>query len=36
MTKIKIGRSASAGRFTTVAKAEHYGKTHVVEIIKKS
>jgi hypothetical protein len=35
MTKIKVGRSAITGRFTTVKKAERYSKTHVVETIKK-
>ena len=35
MSKIKVGRSAVTGRFTTVAKAERYSKTHVVETIKK-
>ena len=35
MTKIKIGRSAITGRFTTVAKAERYETTHVVETIKR-
>lgn len=35
MSKVKIGRSAITGRFTTVKKAERYSKTHVVETIRK-
>lgn len=35
MSKIKVGRSAVTGRFTTVAKATRYSKTHVVETIKR-
>ena len=35
MKKIKVCRSAVTGRFTTVAKAKRYSKTHVVETIKR-
>jgi len=35
MRKIKVGRSAITGRFTTVAKAKRYSKTHVVQTIKR-
>ena len=35
MKKIKVGRSAITGRFTTVKKAKRYSNTHVVETIKK-
>lgn len=31
----KVGRNAGTGRFTTVAKAQKYAKTHVVETMKK-
>lgn len=35
MTKIKVGRSAETGKFTTVKTAVTHPKTHVVETIKK-
>lgn len=35
MTKIKVGRSAVSGRFTTVKTAVSKPNTHVVETIKR-
>lgn len=35
MSKIKIGRSAVSGRFTTVKTATNKPNTHVVETIKR-
>lgn len=35
MTKIRIGRSAVNGRFTTVKTAVNKPRTHVVETIKR-
>ena len=35
MSKIKIGRSAVTGKFTTVKTATNNPRTHVVETIKR-
>jgi hypothetical protein len=35
MSKVKIGRNAGTGKFTTVKTATNNPKTHVVETIKK-
>jgi hypothetical protein len=35
MSKIKVGRNAGSGRFTTVKTAVNHPKTHVVETIKR-
>jgi hypothetical protein len=35
MSKIKVGRNAGDGRFTTVKTAETHPKTHIVETIKR-